>query len=108
MIDPNTVLACAYSYDPECCGVKDCISRDWCEKRRKKKAVESTMTKEKPQTNADHIRAMTDAELVEFLSRDGACPPERMYPDGCPNCDRVTLKVCYDCWLDWLSREATG
>ena len=61
----------------------------------------------KPQTNADRIRAMTDEELAEFLIQDGDCPPERMYPDSCPNCDRVTPKVCYDCWLDWLRQEAT-
>ena len=57
-------------------------------------------------TNADRIRAMSDEELAEFLIQDGDCPPERMYPDGCPNCDRVTPKVCCDCWLDWLRQEA--
>ena len=61
---------------------------------------------EKPMTNADLIRAMSDEELSEFLIQDGDCPPERMYPDGCPNCDRVTPKVCCDCWLDWLRQEA--
>lgn len=60
------------------------------------------------QTHADQIRAKTDEELAEFLIQDGDCPPERMYPDSCPNCDRVTPKVCYDCWLDWLRQEADG
>ena len=60
----------------------------------------------KPKTNADRIRAMTDEKLAEFLIQDGDCPPERMYPDSCQNCDRVTLKVCRDCWLDWLKQEA--
>lgn len=63
-------------------------------------------TEEKPQTNADRIRAMTDEELAEFLIQDGDCPPERRYPDSCPNRDRVTPKVCCDCWLDWLKQEA--
>ena len=62
--------------------------------------------KERHQTNADRIRAMTDEELAEFEMEDGDCPPERMYPDSCPDCDRVTPKVCYDCWLDWLKQEA--
>lgn len=57
-------------------------------------------------TNADRIRAMTDEELAEFLFQDGDCPPERMYPDSCPDCGRVTLKVCHNCWLDWLKQEA--
>ena len=64
------------------------------------------VSKRKPKTNADRIRSMTDEELAEFLIQDGRCPPERMYPDSCPNCDRVTPKVCYDCWLDWLKQEA--
>ena len=57
-------------------------------------------------SNADRLRAMTDEELAEFLIQDGDCPPERMYTDSCPNCDRVTSYVCYDCWLDWLRQEA--
>lgn len=60
-----------------------------------------------PLTNADCLRAMTDEELAEFLIQDGDCPPERMYPDSCPNCDRATPKMCYDCWLNWLKQEAT-
>lgn len=57
-------------------------------------------------TNADRIRAKSDEELAEFLIQDGDCPPERMYPDSCPNCDRVTSYICRDCWLDWLKQEA--
>lgn len=56
-------------------------------------------------TNYDRIISKSPEELAEFLIQDGDCPPERMYPDSCPNCDRVTLKVCYDCWLDWLRQE---
>ena len=69
---------------------------------------DSTVKDDAVKTNADRIRSMTDEELAEFEMQDGDCPPERMYPDSCPNCDRVTPKVCYDCWLDWLKREATN
>lgn len=58
-------------------------------------------------TNYDRIISKTPEELAEFLFQDGDCPPERMYPDSCPNCDRITLKVCYDCWIDWLKQEVT-
>ena len=60
-----------------------------------------------PLTNYDRIISKSPEELAEFLIQDGDCPPKRMYPDSCPNCDRVTPKVCYDCWLDWLKQEAT-
>lgn len=60
----------------------------------------------KPTTNYDRIKSKTPEELADYLIQYGACPPERMYPDSCPNCDRVTPKVCYDCWLDWLKQEA--
>lgn len=53
---------------------------------------------EKPQTNADRIRSMTDDELAEFLKEvkedyQWANPD---YPD------------CEDCgeWLNWLQSEA--
>lgn len=54
--------------------------------------------KEKPQTNADRIRIMTDEELASFLKEvkedyQWANPD---YPD------------CEDCgeWLNWLQSEA--
>jgi len=61
----------------------------------------------KPLTNYDRIISKTPEEMAEFLIQDGSCPPERMYPDSCPICDRVTLKVCQQCWLDWLKQEVT-
>ena len=60
-----------------------------------------------PITNYNRIVSKSPEELAEFLIQDGRCPPERMYPDSCPNCDRITPKSCYDCWLDWLKQEAT-
>ena len=37
MIDPNTILGCAYWYDPDRCGVIDCCCREWCENRKEPK-----------------------------------------------------------------------
>lgn len=60
----------------------------------------------KPITNYDRIISGTPEEMAEFLAKNGDCPPEKMYPLRCPDCGRVTPKVCYDCWLDWLKQEA--
>ena len=49
-------------------------------------------------TNADKIRAMTDEDLAMLLQP--GCP-SRMCRD-CPPHD------CYNCWLDWLKKEATN
>lgn len=48
----------------------------------------------KRSTNADRIRAMTDKELAEWLSRHLAV--RREYDN---NCKRTTA------WLDWLKQE---
>ena len=57
---------------------------------------------ERPMTNADRIRVMTDEELAEYL-QDG-CPPNK-------TCATYTLEtkanVCTSCWLDWLKQEVT-
>ena len=51
-------------------------------------------------TNADRIRAMSDAELAEFLSDDErACPPKWN------NC-RKHINECGGCWLEWLQQSA--
>lgn len=49
----------------------------------------------KPKTNADRIRAMSDEELVKWVS-DG-CPP------GEHKCKGV---ACDDCWMQWLKQPA--
>lgn len=60
---------------------------------------------DKPQTNADHIRGMTDEELAELLS--GMCQANA---DGESNCDECSLRACCpgcgfeDEWLDWLQQ----
>lgn len=48
--------------------------------------------KQKPQTNADRIRAMSDEELVQWVGLD-----------SCPKDAECTLPVnCEKCWLGWL------
>lgn len=57
-----------------------------------------------PITNADHIRAMTDEELAEFLWSIGNNPSTGNY--------YLNGKLLFNCgngngWLDWLKQEAT-
>jgi hypothetical protein len=52
---------------------------------------------EKPKTNADRIRAMSDEELAEFIS---SC--------GCPDHARDCRKTCTDCVMKWLGEPAEG
>lgn len=56
-----------------------------------------------PMRNADHIRAMTDEELAEFI-----CKTQYRDGDVCPPTHNCALdKNCEKCWLDWLKEEAT-
>lgn len=68
--------------------------RDFLEMKRKKM--------QKPQTNADRIRGMTDEELAEFLGKVtaggyGMCAPGHY--------DCTGKDSCAPCWLDWLKEE---
>ena len=54
--------------------------------------------KEKPQTNADRIRSMTDDELAEFL-KEVKEDYQWANPDY-PDCD-----YCGE-WLEWLKSES--
>jgi len=57
---------------------------------------------QEPQTNADRIRSMTDAELAEWFGMS-----ERMCPDGFSetiDCDACP-EVCTGHWLLWLKEE---
>lgn len=56
---------------------------------------------EKPQTNADRIRSMTDEELAEVLF--GSCI-EHMGVEECSHPE----KACKSCVLDWLKAESEG
>lgn len=57
---------------------------------------------EKPQTNADRIRSMTDEELAIYM----------MYPNenGLAeiDCDKNDNCNCYECSLNWLRAESEG
>ena len=55
---------------------------------------------EKPVTNADRIRAMTDEELAQVLRNP--CDNEHIPAEWCRS------RGCgYQCSLDWLKQEAT-
>jgi len=60
---------------------------------------------DEPLTNADHIRAMTDEELSEFLAE------ERTAPSCIGKCHKdyeiygELRTFCSDCWLEWLKEE---
>lgn len=56
-----------------------------------------------PMTNADRIRAMTDEELCEFLSKCEFCD---ICPEGCENC--TYHGDCDKRLLDWLQQPAEG
>jgi hypothetical protein len=50
---------------------------------------------EKPLTNAERIRAMSDEELAYWVM----CPYDDVEPDSCP-------KGCMKCTLEWLKQPA--
>ena len=49
-----------------------------------------------PVTNADHIRSMTDEELMHWCNH--TCPPN----DKWKSCDGGDFDECENCWLNWL------
>ena len=56
--------------------------------------------RQRPMTNADCIRAMSDEELAEWLG-------DMIYPE-CPCCPADDIGWCEDCHerlLDWLKEE---
>lgn len=56
----------------------------------------------KPQTNADHIRAMSDEELAVFLESSRGCPTD----DDCEYGDHATPENCIKHWDTWLQQPA--
>ena len=57
-----------------------------------------TAKKNKPKTNADRIRAMSDEELATFLADDNrVCPPHH------PNCGKY-VNDCTGCFFEWLQK----
>ena len=83
---------------------KDCVGFDECKTtgRTVEFAVDDGVCidfdERKPQTNADKIRSMTDAELAEILGNKCICPPTSGCPEVCGD--------CVACWLDWLQQPA--
>ena len=53
---------------------------------------------DKPMTNADRIRTMSDAELAEWYGTHACCMAE-------PLVCRKPGGSCRKCWLDWLKQE---
>ena len=78
---------CTYFIRGEC-------TASFCEYRRKK------------QTNADRIRAMSDEELAEFLSRG--------FKEPCDCCQLAVFEgactetLCDDAMMKWLQRPVEG
>lgn len=58
--------------------------------------------KQKPLTNYDRIRAMTDEELAEWIAEytDCLCGIHK------PGCSK-TKGTCVATWLDWLKQEVS-
>lgn len=67
-----------------------------------KNIVDQVKSLNKPITNADRIRAMSDEELAEWFNVMNGI--DKVCPDfGAHNC----RESCRECWLDWLKREVS-
>jgi hypothetical protein len=62
------------------------------------------VSKRKPKTNADRIRAMTDEELAEFFQNTTFCDSCFINKNECG----TESYSCIQRWLDWLKQEAEG
>ena len=58
-------------------------------------------TREKPQTNADRIRAMSDEELAKWF---GGCDLCNYIQDNTKFCD--SRGSCTGCIIEWLKQPA--
>lgn len=65
--------------------------------RLMEKLEERLLYGEKPQTNADRIRGMTDEELAELFKN--LCCPYSL--GGKVDCN-IENRGCGNCWLSWL------
>lgn len=64
--------------------------------------------KEKSQTNADRIRAMTDEELAKLFDswiQDCDCNDVPCHK-SCEENNEKSVSGCINHWLDWLKEEA--
>jgi len=79
---------------------RQCADFDWCAEHE-----DCGLFKQKPITNADRIRSMTDEELDKFLGE--------VQWDVANYCGGVTQKQEYPvpehrgAWLDWLKQEVS-
>lgn len=91
------MLTCEYCVKLEACSAK-AIAKDY-EKNPKYEGERFCPDFKKVLTNVDHIRAMSDEELCEFILeiRDGDCLNDRCYVND-PH------KGCDDCTLEWLKQ----
>lgn len=55
-----------------------------------------------PQTNADRIRAMTDAELTRFFAENCGCDDWCMHKRSGACASKSENACCLDVWYDWL------
>lgn len=62
---------------------------------------------DKPMTNADRIRSMTDEELAWFIYTKTGCDHKCMHWKSKSCSDPDSAKVCGEVWLEWLRQEAT-
>lgn len=62
----------------------------------------------RPETNADHIRAMSNEELAGWTNHNCHCPPPFL-DMFCPfRTDSMQTKSCQECWIDWLQSPVDG
>jgi hypothetical protein len=69
---------------------------------------EPTMYQQKPISNADKLRSMSDEELAEFMRKgcdDRECP-DISFPADTPFAKDASNEQRRKCWLDWLRQEA--
>ena len=55
----------------------------------------------RPMTNADQIRAMSDEELADFINNHSICNIRTSY-----ECKISYCGICSQCVLDWLQQPA--
>ena len=82
---------------------RKCVEFSWCLENE-----DCGLFKQKPQTNADRIRAMTDEELAELIGDTidcGSCKDMANH-DVCP-VSADNERNCHKYWLDWLKQKAT-
>lgn len=74
---------------------------------RRTLCYDNTLFKEKSQTNADRIRAMTDEELAKLFDswiQDCDCNDVPCHK-SCEENNEKSVSGCINHWLDWLKEE---